>query len=150
MAEPGYSEMHAAFSPDGRWLAYCSDESGRREIYVRPFPDVEARRWQVSSDGGEQPLWALDGTRIYYRQRSEPGFMMVAPIAIRDGAPLPGPAKALFPDDYANRVGRNYDLSPDGERFLMLRTVSQDDAESTPLIVVTNWLQELERLVPTK
>jgi Tol biopolymer transport system component len=133
-------------STDGRWLAYSSQESGERQIYVRPYPDTHAGRWQVTIEGGSQPLWAPDGSELYYRKG---GAMMSVPIrtqpSFRAGLPV-----QLFQGDYINSDGnwRDYDLEyPEGRRFLMLEEFEPDVA-NTRLIFVENWDRELESLVP--
>jgi serine/threonine-protein kinase len=143
-----YSESNGVVSPDGRWLAYQSNESGRDEIYVRPFPDVNTGRWQVSVNGGTRPLWSRDGRELFYYL--PPGVVMSAPI-------VPGPVfsagtpTTLFKGTYLSpQTGRMYDVSPDGKRFLLIRE-SRAEGEAPPppqLIVVQNWLEELKRLVP--
>jgi len=148
LLETAYNEGSPAISPDGRWLAYASDETGSAEIYVRPFPNVEEGKWQISVDGGQEPLWGADSTELFFRGSSE--FFSV-PINTADefswGSPI-----ALFQDTYLDRNNLpSYDVSPDGERFLMLQAPAQlgQDAPQTELVVVTNWFDELNRLVPT-
>jgi serine/threonine-protein kinase len=143
------SELFGEISPDGRWVAYESDESGRIEIYVRPFPEVDGGRWQVSTGGGAGPLWARSGRELFYWVG--PGRMMAAPIQ-------PGPTfvaanpRVVFEGRYVGGFGRNYDVSPDGQRFLMIKDARPADERAAPqqLVVVLNWLEELKRLVPTK
>ena len=143
-----FSEPNAEISPDGRWIAYQSNASGRDEIYVRPFPNVDEGRWQVSRDGGTRPLWAPDGGELFYqssnwqlmavRVETEPGFTPGNAAVLSDGR---------YFTEAAGVVGRTYDISPDGERFLMIEENAGGD--STEFILVLNWFQELERLVPT-
>ncbi len=141
----GFAESYPALSPDGHWLAYVSDESGREEIYVRPFPDTDSGRWQVSSDGGTQPLWAPSGQEIFYRSDEA---IVVVPIQTTPRF-APGNPQALFADEYVlEQGGPNYDVSTDGERFLMIKDAG--DASSTArIVIVENWFEELKRLVPT-
>jgi serine/threonine-protein kinase len=148
LADPRYDELHAAFSPDGRWLAYSSNETGRSEVYVRPFPDVQSWVLPVSKEGGQEPVWAPDGSRLYFRRGGPESFLMEAEIEIRDGRPHAGRARPVFADAYAFQAGRNWDLSPDGSRFLMMKP-AQPEAAEPRIVVVLNWLDELERLVPT-
>ena len=134
-------ELSGEVSPDGRWLAYESTESGRPEVYVRPFPNVAGGRWQVSNSGGSRPAWARNGRELFYEDQD--GGLIAVPVA-------PGPAFSagvavrLF-DARATLVGgttiRTWDVAPDG-RFLMV----QDDGLSTslPLLVVLNWIEELK------
>jgi len=144
-----YNHTNAEISPDGGFLAYQSNESGRGEIYVRPFPNVEDGRWQISADGGSQPLWARDGQELFYRA---PGGELVAtPVRTAPSFTF-GKAEVLFEGGIYVRSspGRSYDLSPDGKRFLMIKEVNLDGASLTELILVQNWFEELERLVPTE
>jgi len=151
-----FEERNATLSPDGHWMAYESNESGQFEIYVRPFPDVNAGRWQVSNDGGTWPLWSRDGRELFYAGpqammsvsvQTEPTFTMGERDSLFSTAPYySGPT--LF---YTNR---RVAVSPDGQRFLMFREGggSQGAApptEQTGIILVQNWLEELKRLVPT-
>ena len=141
-----FNEDHGTISPDGRWLAYASNESGRREVYVRPFPDVDEGKWQISTDGGDRPLWApgqSDRSELYYRAEggvfsvqvtTEPDFLVSRPAVVLDRS-------------YWTGVGRNYDISPDPERFLMIKEIGRGSRE---LHVVLNWFSELELLVPTQ
>lgn len=142
-------EMNAELSPDGRWLAFQSNESGRDEVYVRPFPNASAGKWQISSGGGVRPLWARNGQELFYE--SSRALMRVAltlGAKIESGTPT-----KLFEGPYFyNVIERMYDVSPDGRRFLMIkeRRPSEDPAPSPRLIVVQNWVAELNRRVPRK
>ncbi|MDH3506285.1 MAG: protein kinase [Gammaproteobacteria bacterium] len=141
-----FGETNPELSPDGNWLAYTSNESGREEIYVRPFPDIEAGRWQVSTGGGTQPLWARNGQELFYRSGTE-----VMAVSTQPGpAFVAGNPRPLFEDNYIlGPGGRNFDFSPDGEAFLMIRSL--EDATIAPqIIIVENWFEELERLVPAE
>ena len=122
-------------SPDGKWLAYESDGSGRLEIYVRPFPGAGARV-QVSNQGGTEPLWARSGRTLYYRSAAG-----IVSVAVTTGATFSlGERRTVLPDNYlADATHANYDISPDGSQFLMLK---QAGAEAKPLLVV-NWGREL-------
>jgi serine/threonine-protein kinase len=146
------NERNAEFSPDGRWLAYESDESGQSEIYVRPFPAVDAGRWQLSTAGGRKPLWARSGREIFYLALG--GALLGVPVeAVGEASFRVGtPARLVEGRYYAGGPfgTRVYDVSPDGQRFLMIKESS--GADGTPLapsiVVVQNWLEELKRLVP--
>ncbi|MDA2939052.1 hypothetical protein MYX75_12425, partial [Acidobacteria bacterium AH-259-A15] len=141
-----FNEYSPAISPDGRWISYHSNESGQYEVYVRPFPKVEEGKWQISSDGGHAPLWARQGLELFYRSVE---VMMVVRIETEPTF-RPGSPEILFTGRYSGR-GRNYDISPDGQRFLMIKRGRQTEEASAPtqLIVVLNWFEELKRLVPT-
>ncbi len=142
-----FDELNGEISPDGRFLAYQSNESGSYEIYVSPFPDVGARRWPISTAGGTEPLWSPNGSELFYRAGDD---FMAVPIQTEPAFEA-GNAEKLFTGSYLTRTGRMYDISPDGERFLVIRIGSGSDGETEPpqLVLVLNWFQELERLVPT-
>jgi len=140
-----FDDRAASLSPDGRWIAYESDETGRGEIYVRPFPQAESGgRRQISSAGGDEPLWSHSGREIFYRVAS--GEMMAVPVTTTPTF-APGTPHALFPArEYAHGPSyRAYDVSPDDRRFLMLSPVS-DSVAAAPnrLVVVEHWFEELK------
>ena len=132
------------FSPDGRWLAYQSDESGREEMYVRPFPGLGGKV-QISTEGGVQPVWARNGRELFYRNGDK---MMAVAIQTRPTFVAAKP-KLLFEGHYEMGIYvlHNYDVSPDGQRFLMIKASEQEPAP-TQLNVVLNWSDELRRLAP--
>jgi serine/threonine-protein kinase len=133
-------ENDAAVSPDGRWLAYSSEESGVTEIYVRPFPDASSARWQVSAAGGSDPVWSRKGRELFYLSaQNEMMSVQVSPA----GAFAISPPKRLFSTAPYTVVGPvpSFDVSPDGTRFLMLRETAP--AERNELVVVQNWVQEM-------
>ena len=124
-----------ALSPDGKWLAYVTDETGTPEIYVRAFPGP-ASKWPVSAGGGTEPIWAPDGRHVYYRGARR---MMVATVSTSPGFRVAG-RDALFEDRFVAGTGfRNYDLSPDGKEFLML----QRGDSGIRVTVVVNFLAEM-------
>ena len=139
-----FREVWGAFSPDGRWVAYQSNESGRPEIYVRPFvaPGAAAAaaggQWQVSTAGGIRPLWRPDGTALYYLNPA--GAMMAAPVAVVGNALAPGAPVVLFPTHIVDggvdtQNGRQYDVAPDG-RFLINTELPGD---AVPITLIQNW-----------
>jgi Tol biopolymer transport system component len=135
-----FEGAEARLSPNRRWLAYSSGESGSSQIYVRPFPDVEATRWTVSRGGASGPRWSPNGRALYYRS----GNQMVR-VQVADGDVFSfGSAETLFD---TSAYLRGHDLAPDG-RFLMLRR-TDNEASGRPHVVL-NWFEELQRLVPTK
>jgi serine/threonine-protein kinase len=140
----------ASFSPDGQWLAYTSNESGRDEVYVRPFPRSEGVARLVSIDGGAGPVWAPDGTTLHYRGTS--GEIMSVPVTL--GATfVAGRPRPLFRFAGLYRMSGTataYDIHPDGTRFIM---VSEPDTQSVSqppqqIDVVLNWFEELNGLAP--
>ncbi|HYV30534.1 MAG TPA: protein kinase, partial [Candidatus Binatia bacterium] len=117
------NESAPTFSPDGRWLAYQSDESGREEIYVRPFPSPGGK-WLISTEGGTQPVWARNGRELFYRNGDK---MMAAAVETKPTFAAAKP-KLLFEGHYETGIYPslpNYDVSPDGRRFLMIKSSEQ-------------------------
>jgi serine/threonine-protein kinase len=148
-----FNERNADISPDGRWLAYESDESGQSDVYVRPFPAVDAGRWQVSTAGGRQPSWARSGREIFYRAL-DGALLGVSVEVVGAGSFRVGtPARVLEGRYYTGGPfsGRMYAASSDGRRFLMIKESSgvEEAALSPAIVVVQNWVEELKRLMPT-
>lgn len=135
----GTADMYApVLSPDSRWLAYTSEESGHAEVYVRPFPEVTSARWQVSVGGGREPLWSRDGRELFYR--TDRGEVVAVGVTTTPGFASQNPV-VLF-TDMAALTGvfrRNYDVADDG-RFLMVRAASGASGE---LNVIFNWFEEI-------
>ena len=146
------NEYGAQVSPDGRWLAYQSNESGQFEVYVRPFPDVATGRWQISTAGGTRPRWNRDGSELFYyvEQTPQSGALMAVSIAPEPGF-QPSAPRMLFEGDYLapNAAPETYDVSLDGQRFVMIKAAdAESETRETQIVVVENWLEELERLAP--
>ena len=143
-----FDERNAELSPDGGWIAYQSNESGSDEVYVQPFPDVSDGRWQVSNGGGSRPMWSPDGRELYFMAQEE--RLMVVPVAEAESWMRQNPEE-LFEKPYPQPLfSRTFDISPDGERFLMIKEEGAD-GENTPsvrVVLVQNWSAELERLLP--
>ncbi len=137
-----FNERLATLSPDGKWLAYVSDESGQLEVYVVSFPDL-GQRQQVSRNGGGEPLWAPNGLELFYRRSDS---MMAVPVELGARFDAGAPVE-LFSGPF-QRGSTNYDVSPDGLRFLMIR-VPEDSGTEDQIHLVLNWFEELKRLVPT-
>lgn len=137
-------ELGSAQQPDSRWLAYVSNEQGRNEVFVRPFPDVNGGKWQVSSGGGSAPVWAHSGRDLFYVSR---GQMNV--VAIHPGPPFSAePPRALFAIPAGVRAGSlangTIAITPDDRRFLMVRDMGWGEMAGTPtLVVVENFFEEL-------
>ena len=147
-----FEERNAEISPDGNWLAYESNPSDRFEVYVRAFPDTERGLQQVSTDGGRMPRWSPDGRELFYWG---PGGRMMAVQVEADASLSLGAPSVLFRGPYyegdSESIARTFDLSPDGERFLMIKGVDEsgtEDASPRRINVVVNWFQELEERVP--
>jgi serine/threonine protein kinase len=149
-----YNEGQPEISPDGRWMAYTSNESGKNEIYVRPFPEVNKGRWQISTAGGGDPLWSPNGRELFYRN----GDAVMAVAVETEPAFKAGKPDTLFRGTYIRfspLEGHPWDISRDGKRFLMLKEVASTGkpaaAKSTQKInIVVNWFEELKQRVPVK
>jgi Tol biopolymer transport system component len=141
-----FNESSPRFSPDGHLLAYVSDESGQFEIYVQPYPGPGGK-WQISTDGGAEPVWNPNGRELFYRSGDK---MMAVGIATQPSF-VAGKPRMLFQGPYVRNTPPNtipfYDVSPDGQRFLMLKP-SDQAAAPTQIDVVLNWFEELKRRVP--
>jgi serine/threonine protein kinase/Tol biopolymer transport system component len=140
------NELSPMFSPDGRWLAYASDESGRAEIYVQSYPGPGGK-WPVSTEGGTEPVWNRNGRELFYRSgpklmaveiTTQAGFSAGTPIMLFEGQYQPSP----------NPQTNNYDVSPDGQRFLMLKPSAAQEVAPMQINVVLNWFEDLKRRVP--
>jgi serine/threonine protein kinase len=141
-------EKMAMFSPDGKWLAYVSDESGREEVYIRPYPKTEGGIRRASEGGGTGPVWSRNGKELYYRGPS--GYLMAVPISLGPGLTV-GRAKPLFQFSGRFRISGNaaaYDVHPDGTSFVMVSEPEGAPQDSRQINVVLNWFEELKRKVP--
>ena len=145
-----FGERGATFSPNDAWLAYSSDDTGQEEVYVTSFPGPGGKM-AVSTQGGRSPRWSADGRELFYRNGDD---MMV--VAVEAGESFrAGPPQLLFTGNFEREIpsegAANYDVSGDGQRFLMLaETVDEDAIDVLPpqINVVLNWFEELKRLVP--
>jgi eukaryotic-like serine/threonine-protein kinase len=145
LIQNGFFHAGAAISPNGRWLAYSSNEGGPLQVYVQAYPGPGGR-FQVSNDGGAEPRWARDGRTLYYRQAQR---MMAVPVET-EGLFSAGPSRTLFEGDYT-RIGwnqANYDVAPDGKSFLMIKGSVQGGPRE--IGIIGNWLDELTALVPVR
>jgi hypothetical protein len=145
-----YDEVQPQISPDGKWMAYTSNQSGEFEIYVRPFPEVNKAIWKISTNGGDSPLWSPDGRELFYRLGNS---IMAVEV---EAAPTfnTGKPKILFQGEYyapATSSLNPWDIHPDGKRFLMVKPAeaASTEEESRPTInIVLNWFEELKERVP--
>jgi serine/threonine-protein kinase len=149
-----FNERNAELSPDGRWVAYESDESGAFEIYVRPFPDVEGDQVRVSNAGGRWPLWTRAGSELLYLQPGLAGYQLMSASVTTGGSSQAftfGERTALFDWPYfVGAEGRSYDVSLDGERFLAIKAENNTaGAASVDITVVLNWFTELRQRMGT-
>jgi eukaryotic-like serine/threonine-protein kinase len=139
-----YDEVAPAISRDSRWIAYASRETGRWEVFVRPFPDVGEGKWQVSTEGGHEPLWAHNRRELFFidAQRNvvaasvetEPRFRVVERTVLFH----------LGPEYWASGWGGTYDITADDQRFLLVRSARSEEAVQTRIILVQNWFEELK------
>jgi serine/threonine protein kinase/WD40 repeat protein len=148
-----YLESAPKVSPDGQWLAYSSHESGKSEIYVRPFPEVNKGKWQVSAGYGTSPLWAPDGRELFYL--SADSAMAVA-VETKPTLSFATP-KVLFRNTNISFsfLGTSWDIHPDGKRFLMMKPLAPTGATPAAAVprkisIVLNWFEELKQRVPVK
>lgn len=150
-----FDKRDAAISPDGRWMAYASNSSGQSQVDVRPFPNVAAAVYQISHDGGRTPVWAPSGRELFFVNRAgmmavpvpgTPRFSAGSPIRLFDA-----PSMLLDGRFAGSSSVRSYDISRDGNRFLMIKenaVASERDAPPASMIVVQNWFEELKATVP--
>ena len=147
-----FDEAGAKISPDGNYVAYESDETGRYEVYVRTFPNPDGGRWQITTDGGYEPQWSPTGNELFFRRyfgvsinavniQTEPNFSITSPRLVLAGNYVTGPS--------------TYAVSADGERLLMFKSVDQpsdeapSNARASKLAIVENWFEELKRITPS-
>ena len=144
MASSVFAELSPALSHDGRWLAYGSNESGRMEVYVRPYPNVDAGRWQVSQAGGGSPHWSHTGRELFY----ENGAQALVATAVVPGVTFTvGAQVTLFTTSgftSSNSLGStnflHYDVAPDDQRFVLFRKATENGAVTVdPLVHIVNW-----------
>lgn len=149
-----FLEGSARFSPDGKWVAYCTNESGRNQVFVQPWPGP-GPKIQVSSEGGTDPIWSRSGKELFYRNGDK---MMVVAVSLFGGFQA-GKPRLLWEGQYSHGMSSscgppgtteaNYDVTGDGQRFLMVKDLDQD-AFSTRIVVVLNFAEELKRLAQQK
>jgi Tol biopolymer transport system component len=143
-----FSESHGQVSPDGKWLAYYSNETGQNEVHVRPFP-AGAGNWQVSTSGGVFPRWRRDGRELFYMERVSSGQLMAVDVSSSGSTFEAGTPKELFNSDYINLAHvanyHTYAVSADGQHFLIPRPTKVSEATDAPIAVVLNWAEALKK-----
>ncbi|MBN2241097.1 MAG: serine/threonine-protein kinase [Acidobacteria bacterium] len=154
LMEQDYLETQPKISPDGHWIAYTSEKSGTNDIYIRSFPDVDKGVWQISTEGGDSPLWSPNGGELFFRNRDA-----VMSVSVKTGPSfsIVGTPRILFRGMYVgfknNDAGSPWDISSDGKRFLMIKppgTVGEGSVEGDAgkINVVLNWFEELRQKAP--
>ncbi len=138
-----HNDTNGEVSPDGRWLAYESNESGRTEIFVRPYPNLSGGKWQVSAQGGTRPAWAHSGRELFYF--SNQGSLLVAQVHASATFAVATPTALPITGFIAPYSGRSYDVAPDDRRFLMLKNVDSERDKRATLHIVENWLEEVQQ-----
>ena len=150
VASPEFSEQSPALSPNGRWLAYTSDRTGQREVYVSPFPNVDSTRITVSRAGGQNPLWAHSGSELFFVD-AQGGLVATGVEADSVFRVLQRETLFTIGSEYLLVEGADFhDIRPDDEQFLMVRAavVSAESSGDTRFILVENWFTELRERVP--
>jgi serine/threonine-protein kinase len=137
------NELNGEVSPDGRWLAYESDESGVLEVYVRPFPQVQGGRWQISNGGGSHAAWDPGGRGVYYVGLD--GRLLFASWSATTAPSVGVPVPIATPAIYEAIAPRSFDVAPDGKRLLVIELIQTGPLEAPSLTVVLNWAEELKR-----
>jgi serine/threonine-protein kinase len=143
-------EAYPEFSPDGGWLAYTSNESGRDEVYVRPFPGPGGK-WLISQGGGTEPLWGRNGKQLFYRGWENDQVWVWVVDVRTEGGFSPGKPRLLFKEAGMGGTDpiRGWDISLDGQKFLMFKLEEKKSQPVTEMILVQNWFEELKCLCPT-
>jgi len=144
-----YAELQPVFSPDGRWLAYTSNDSGRFEVYVRPFPGPGGK-WQISTDGGVFPKWSPSGKELFYRTDDQ--RIWVSTYSASPDAFVAGRPRQWSEGRFADRaLASNFDVAPDGKRFAVLKAPEGDNESRTDKVIfIENFFDELRRIAPVK
>ena len=140
-----FNETEGQFSPDGKWIAYASDESGRFEIYLQTFPELEAK-WQVSTGGGSAPRWSRDGQELFFIAPDKRLMRTEFKTALLLEVAVPQPLFTTRIKDPRGMPAIHYDVSLDGRRFLINSEI--EDADTAPITLVLNWFEELKERVP--
>jgi hypothetical protein len=143
------TERSPTVSPDGRWLAYASDENaGRWEIFVRPFPDTRTMKRQVSVDGGQAPRWSADGRELFFVDAKSD--LIALPVSPGPVFKVDNPRRLFSMEPYVMAGLPYYDVSHDGKRFIVSRPAGSASQRPDELIVVQNFFEELKAKAPVK
>ena len=145
LVQTPFTEGSPRFSHDGHWIAFDSNESGRAEIYVQPFPGPGGKLL-ISTDGGREPIWSPTGRELFYRN----GTKMMAVDVQTQPTFKPGTPKMLFDRNGFNSGSRQWDIAPDAQHFLIVKESERSQSAVSQINIVQNWFEELKRIVPTK
>jgi len=150
LLQEDYIESHPHVSPDGKWIAYCSVESGQPEIFVRPFPEVNKGKWQISTDTGNSPLWSPDGRELFYLIGAAPAEAVMRVAVQTEPTFKKGTPEELFRGTYVGFYPGDFPwgIHPDGNRFLMIKTTAATVGQQPKINIVLNWFEELKQRVP--
>jgi len=143
-----YDVAYSAISPDGNWIAYTSDETGENQVYVQPFPNIDDGKELISINGGEEPRWSADGSELFYRTVNE---IWSVPVPPQTGSTFTAgtPELLLTGEFLSHGIRPSFDVSPDGQKFLVLMDPGEEEEQpKSTIAVVTNWFEELERVLP--
>jgi serine/threonine-protein kinase len=146
-----FGTHRGVISPNGRWLAYVTSETGQDEVYIRPWPDIDSNRSQISSGGGSDPQWAADTGELFFRNNTEDGIETWVVSVATEGDFNAGIPELLFTSDHiVSSLENSYSVAADGQRFVMLKPIAGAErvAVDTNLVLVENFAAELRRLVP--
>jgi serine/threonine protein kinase len=143
-------ERNPGIAPSARFIAYNSDESGRLQVYARPFPDLGARRWQISTEGGAFPVWTRGGRELVYRDGQSRTMTVTVRGDSNDMVDFSRPQPLFtYGPPYGSGLDRGFDVTADGERFLFnVSRGGSDDGPEAELVLIKNWVEDLKRLVP--
>jgi serine/threonine-protein kinase len=146
LLDGNFAQLDPQVSPDGRWMAYQSDETGRFEIYVRPYPDVNAGRWQVSTAGGTSPRWNPNKRELHYL---DPNGLMSVQLGSAAAFSAGQPRRMFQVKAFGGRLGADFEIAPDGQRFLFILDGPPAAVRPSHVVVVQHWAEELRaRLAP--
>ena len=142
VAASPFTELHPAVSPDVRWLAYTSNESGINEVYVRPFPDAQGGRWQISNGGGSEPRWSRDGRELYYMD----GDRRLNAVQVRAVRTFEAGGRTSLFDASNFVVGgfhQSYEVTPDGRAFVFVSPRRAGEQGAAQLVWADHWLNDV-------
>ena len=143
-----FSETNPDISPDGRWIAYQSNEGGAPQIFVRPFPKIDEGRWQISVAGGTRPVWGRDGKELFFLDLAR--SLLAVPVRTTPSFSADQPVKLFDSEAFVGLPGRPFDPSVDSQRFLFVKEVGAGDRSAAPpsMVLLLNWVDELEARLP--